>query len=705
MYKIFVDGNLFCSSEIEELAIINPVIQQEMNKAGTFIFTLPYNHPYYNTIQRRVSLIDVYRDEDTEPLFEGVCVSDTIDFYKQKKLTCEGELTFFNDSIQRPHHYDGLTSRQLLEAYVASHNLQVDSFKHFTVGQVTVHDSNDAIYCFTNYNSTMAEMKEDLIDDLGGFFRTRHENGVRYLDYLASSPRTNNQIIRLGDNLLDLSQNIDSESIATVIIPLGHTLDTQTIPGLDERLTIKSAAADSQHPSGADYVYSEDAVESLGWIEKVVTWDDVTTAAALLAKGEAYLTDIQFENLVITAKAVDLGLTTDEFNKFRLLDSIRVVSAPHGLDRYFTLSKITINLNNPESDTITLGIEEAKTLSAKTRAESDKIKREIEQLPTSNMVQSAIDNATALITGAEGGYVVIEKNAQGQPIEIKIQDALQNPTKIWRWNQNGFGYSSDGGSTYGTAITMDASIVADYITAGTMSAARIRGGELLVGGSGVAANGSIVVKDSNNNTIATIDIDGVDLKKGSIKGPSIEVGGSNNQNGTLVVKDANGNTIVTLDRTGIDVKNGNIEGSYIKLGGTTNGWIDVRNSSDQRTAQFTGAALTFIDPSTGNNAAQFSPTSILFNDSSGNVWAQITNSAFSLFNGRTSGTNTTFHATKDYITLNAEEVYVGTNSGQLWYTEKATHTITLPAYFNQDGTIGGGYTGVVFVNGMLPRLP
>ncbi len=517
MYKIYVDGSLFCSSEIEELAIINPEIDQEVNKAGTFTFTLPPTHPYYNTIKKRTSLIDVYRDDDTEPLFEGVCIDSIIDFWKQKKLTCEGELTFLNDSNLRPQKYDDKTVRQLLESYISQHNVQTEAMKHFTVGQVTVSDSNNSIYCYSNYNSTMTEIKEDLVDDLGGFLRCRHEEGVRYLDYLAASPRTNNQVIRLGENLLDLSQNIDTEEIATVIIPLGATLDTQSIPGLDDRLTIKTAPADSEHPSGADYVYSSTAVNAYGYIEKVVVWDDVTTVAALLAKGKAYLSDIQFENLVIQAKAIDLGLTSDEFNKFRLLDSIRVVSAPHGLDRYFILSKLQIHLNNPENDTITLGIKQSTSLSAKSQAANEEIQKKIEELPTSNMVQTAIDNATALITGADGGYVVIVRNNDGQPIEIRIQDALNNPTKIWRWNQNGFGYSSDGGQTYGTAITMNGAIVADFITAGTMYADRIKGGTLKLGGAS-NTDGILQIVNASNQEIGHWDKDGIRLLKGTVGG-------------------------------------------------------------------------------------------------------------------------------------------------------------------------------------------
>ena len=537
MYRVFYNNTLIADSRIEDLAIINPVVSLKVNCAGTFTFTMPSNHPYYDLIQKKIGLIKVFRDE--EQIFEGDCVRTTVDFFKQKKFECEGDLAFLNDTFLRPGRIEDLTSRQLLERYIASHNALVSEEKRFTVGQVAAHDSNDSISCYTNYNSTMTEIKEDLIDDIGGFLRVRHENNIRYLDYLASSPRTNSQIIRLGENLIDLSVGLDTEELATVIIPLGETLDTQSIPGLDERLTIKTAAADSMHPAGTDYVYSQAAVSSFGWIEKVVEWNDVTEVSNLLSKGKKYLQETQFENLVIKAKAIDLGITSEELQKFRLLDMIRIISEPHGLDRYFMLSELNINLNNPEQDTVTLGIEEFNSLTAKSASANEKILKDIEQLPTSNQVKSAIDNATALITGAEGGYVVIERNAQGQPIEIKIQDALNNPTKIWRWNQNGFGYSNDGGQTYGLAMTMDGSIVANYITSGTMTADRVRGGELIAGGSGLGANGQITIKDSSNRNIITINTYGMTLY------------------------DENGNGKAWLDHDGLTISGGTIRASDI----------------------------------------------------------------------------------------------------------------------------------------------
>lgn len=529
MYKIIVDGKLFCSSKIEELAVINPQIDQEANKAGTFTFTLSPTHPYYDMIKRRSSIIDVYRDDEEEPLFEGVCVETTVDFWKQKKFTCEGELTFLNDSILRLQEWSDRTSRQIIESFIYQHNLGVETKKQFTVGQVTVNVTHKNYAA--DYISTMEALKEAFVDDYGGYVRCRHVEGIRYLDYLALSPRTNNQVIRIGQNLIDLSSNIDTEDIATVIIPLGATLGTQTIEGYDDRLTIEEAPADTMHPEGADYVYSESAVQSLGWIEKVVTFDDKDNATYLRNAAESYLNAVQFENLVITAKAIDLGLTSEEFNQFKLLDQVRVVSEPHGLDAYFPLTKITYHLNNPEQDTITLGVEGNISLSAKSASENEKVKKEIDKRPTSVMMQSAIDNATALITGAEGGYVVIERNSNGQPIEIKIQDALNNPTKIWRWNQNGFGYSSDGGETYSLAMTMDGAIVADSITSGTMYADRIKGGTLKLGGAS-NTDGVLQIVNASNQEIGHWDKDGIVLKQGTVGGWYITEGSIISYDGT-----------------------------------------------------------------------------------------------------------------------------------------------------------------------------
>lgn len=506
MYKVLCDNALMYDSRIEELALLNPVVTLEENKAGSFSFTIPPKHPMYDAISKRQSLVQVFEDDEEEPLFSGICIEETKDFYKQKTVKCEGELTFFNDSVQRPARYQGKTVRGLLEAYVASHNAQVEEFKHFTVGQVTVADPNDYLYCYTNMESTLQALKEDLVDDLGGFFRIRHEDGVRYIDYLAESPNTNAQNIKIGKNLLDFTTNIDSSEIATAIIPLGCVLEESPVEGLEARLTIESVN------NGLDYVYSQEAVDAYGWIYRTVEWDDVTTASALKTKGEQYLSDIQFENMVIQAKAVDLHLTDKEIERFKISDQIRVVSAPHGLNRYFRLTKQTIYLNNPEKNTITLGKDERLTLSAKSNQTSEEIKKAIANIvPASSILKSAIENSSQLIKNSMNGYITTVTNEDGSPRELLIMDTdnIETATKVWRWNINGLGYSSTGyNGEYALAMTMDGKIVADFITSGTMLADRIKGGTLVLGGIN-NQNGSILMCDADGNEIIRFDNSGI----------------------------------------------------------------------------------------------------------------------------------------------------------------------------------------------------
>ena len=158
-------------------------------------------------------------------------------------------------------------------------------------------------------NSTMKEIKEDLVDDLGGYIRTRHEAGKKLIDYLADSPRVNTQAIELGVNLMDYESNLDATEMATQVIPLGARLETSSIDGLEERLTIKSVN------NNIDYLKSQEAIDKYGIITKVVTWDDVTTPEALKSKGEKWLTEEQFDNVFIKVKAIDLGNISNKKEK------------------------------------------------------------------------------------------------------------------------------------------------------------------------------------------------------------------------------------------------------------------------------------------------------------------------------------------------------------------------------------------------------
>ena len=493
MYTVRLDDKKIYDARIDDLKLIEPVIELEENNAGSFSFTIQDNHPSYDDIKRRKSIIKVY--EDDEIIFAGMVYEIEEDFYKNKKVYCEGELSYLNDTIQRPAEYHDMTVRGLLETYIENHNAQVEPEKQFKLGMVTVKDPNDSIYCYTNMETTLSCIKNDLLDDLGGIIRVRYMNNEKYIDYITEDDvRTNQQVIRLGENLINYTSNISSLDIATAIIPLGNRLEESPIEALDMRLDIKSVN------NNLDYVSDSIAVSNFGWIYKTVVWDDVTDANILKSKGEKYLTDSQFDNLVIEVTALDMHLIDNNEMSIKLSDKIRIISKPHGLkDKYFRLTKQTIYLNNPENNTITLGKEEHISLSAQTVQTNNDVLKAMERItPASTILKQAKENASALINGnGENGYVVLHENEKGVVYEILVMDTpdINTATKVWRWNQNGLGYANskdeNGDWIFGLAMTIDGEIVADYITTGKLVGLEINNG-----------NGTFKV-DSSGNMIAT----------------------------------------------------------------------------------------------------------------------------------------------------------------------------------------------------------
>lgn len=496
MYRVYCNNSPLYDLRDEDLVLISPIVKIGENTAGSFEFSILPKHPHYEEVNELTSVITAY--DGDEEIFCGRVVEITKDLYNRKKVICEGELAYFNDSIQRPARYQGLTVRGYLETLVNIHNQQVKNQgidKTFKVGAVTVQDKNDYVYKYTNWESTLEVIKTDLLKTYGGYLRIRKENGVRYLDYLADYPNTNTQVIEFGSNLLDFTHDMVASDIVTAVIPLGARLEDVTeVEGLDAYLTIKDVNG------GVDYVYSQEAVKSYGWIFKTVKWDDVHVADNLLKKGKEYLSDIQFAQITLTVSAVDLHMLHVDMERIKVLDRIRVTSTPNGLDRFFPVSEMTIYLDKPSNNKLTLGTSYSKnSLSTKTESNITSIKDKIEELPKkSEILEEAKENASQLIHSATNGHVITTADEQ------LIMDTADKKTarKLWRWNLNGLGYSKTGyNGTYETAITMDGQIV----------------GERLVGGSVDASKLSVSYKSSVEKQISDAISDSNDYTDGQLK--------------------------------------------------------------------------------------------------------------------------------------------------------------------------------------------
>lgn len=467
MYTAYLDGTCILDAE-HEILLENPTLELPDNEAGSFTFTIHRNNPGYSLIKRLTSVVTVKWND--EVLFKGRVLSAEKDFNKALFVECEGELAYLDDSIQRPAEYHELTVYAYVAKLVELHNAQVGPEKQFEVGAVTVVDSNDSLYRYTNWESTLSTFQDDLLESLGGHLRVRYEGSHRYLDYLADYPRLSNQTIEFGENLLTYNETNSARELATVCIPLGARQEQSSIAALEERLTVKSVN------NGKDYIELSAAVQAYGRITKTVIWDGVNTPSILLAKGQKWLQDNQYEDLELSLTAVDLADFGVDVDHLRLLDRVRCTSKPHGMDHEFPLTSVTINLTDPTQNIYTLG-SKSKTFSKSTGRAQKSVQTQLDNSPSkSNVLKQALDNATQLITmvGKDGHVIFSPSVSEPNELYITDYDNLEDTQRCWRWNLNGLGYSSNGkDGPFDLAITMDGTIAGRFIAAGTIGADQI----------------------------------------------------------------------------------------------------------------------------------------------------------------------------------------------------------------------------------------
>ena len=240
-----------------------------------------------------------------------------------------------------------------------------------------------------------------------------------------------------------------------------------------------------------------------GWIAKTVSWDDVSDPEALLEKAKEYLADLQFDNLELELSALDLHYLDVNTEAVKLLDEIRVISRPHGLDRMFPVTKLEIPLDRPENTLFKMGDSVQLSLTSVNNQTNAAVLVKIENLPKAHSIlKEAQENATHIMNMATTGYITITRDEYGSDtLYISNVRDYTKADKLWKWNMNGLGYSNDGGKTFGLAMTMDGSIVADYINTGVLNADVIRAG---------------VLKDVGGNFSLDMKTGTLTMKKGSI---------------------------------------------------------------------------------------------------------------------------------------------------------------------------------------------
>lgn len=350
MYTIYSDGKLVYAPHLSDAGcgVFTPQLTVELNKAGSLAFVMPPDNVMYDSINKLSSIITVKQDDNE--LFRGRVLNDEKDFYNQKKNYCEGELAFLIDSIQRPYTYTG-TVANLFKKFISNHNSRVEDTKKFTVGTISVTNSDKEITVKgEDYCTTMDAITDKLLEVYGGYLVTRGSGSTRYIDWVETSGDNSSQSIEFGYNLLDVTEYISGEDLFTVLVPIGkrQTNDEGDFTGY---VNISSVNG------GKDYIENATAVSLFGRIETSESWSEVEDPSELKTLGEAYLSKCIELAVTLTVKAIDLNLLDVNYERIRLGDWVRVVSPPHNLDKWFQCTKIVYDLIDPEKTEYVFGVE------------------------------------------------------------------------------------------------------------------------------------------------------------------------------------------------------------------------------------------------------------------------------------------------------------------------------------------------------------
>ena len=285
---------------------------------------------------------------------------------------------------------------------------------------------------------------------------------------LTARGNDNGVTIEYGKNLTKLTDNTVIESTASGVYPYWRGDDGELVV-LPEKIV---------YAEGVEHT----TVRAIDFTDKFET---KPTVEELRERCQRFIVDndianpyrslsVDFVTLDMTEEYRDLAL----LEKVMLCDTITVQFTQLGVTRKAKIVGIEYDVLLDRYTNIDVG--QARTSISDTIASQA---RQIEMPLRQSATMAAINNATSMITGNFGGYVVLrDVNGDGKPDELLVlgdSDDYTQANKVWRWNSAGLGYSSTGyNGNYGLAMTSNGEIVADYIKVGTLNGDLIKAGHV-----------------------------------------------------------------------------------------------------------------------------------------------------------------------------------------------------------------------------------
>lgn len=320
--------------------------------------------------------------------------------------------------------------------------------------------------------SRLGGVEGSVLDQFGGEYEW---DGYTVKLHANRGKTTPDVTLRYGKNITDISQEEHISNTITGVCPFWAASDGSSVVTLPEKVVESQYA--SQYPFKRTVPL--DCSEN---------WENAPTQTELRTYAQAYVNKagIGIPTVSIKVSFVDLSETEEYKDKVqlqtvKLCDRIKVEFEKLGISTTAKVVKVTYDVlaeRYTEIEVGTIRTSLAHTISSTAGAIDTALGKAI----------FAAQSATAWLTSSNG-YVHAVKNADGTWKELIFADTDDPSTwhNLLRINENGIGFSHDGGTTYSQAWTLD--------------------GKMVVGGT---ACPSLTVYDSNNHVLFQIDRDGLE---------------------------------------------------------------------------------------------------------------------------------------------------------------------------------------------------
>lgn len=339
---------------------------------------------------------------------------------------------------------------------------------------------------------------------------------------LADRGSDNGVTLRYGKNITDIKQEENIENTVTGVCP--YWANEETLVTLPEKVLHSSTA--SLYPFQRTMI-----------LDCSSDFESEPSVADLRQFATNYMAqnNIGYPKVSISVSFVALWQTEEykdvaPLERVGLCDYVHIYYEKLGIEGVAKVIKTEYDVLLERYNKIDLG-DAKSTLGDTIRGE---IQDETRDKVTSQAMMNAVERATALITGNQGGYVRFIYDEDGLPQEILVMntDSIDTATKVWRWNQQGLGYSNHGyQGPYGLAMTSNGEIVADFITSGTLDAVDIQAINNVTGYFTKinTSTGALTWNMANSSMDAngTLTARGVNISSGTAKlyGNTLEVAG------------------------------------------------------------------------------------------------------------------------------------------------------------------------------------